>query len=118
MVRIFKHPLHIMLIHFPSALLPMDVVCYAIYYFTGDTSFAFSSFYALAGAVIAGWIAILFGTLDVVGIKPEKREVIKKALLHGGINVTIIIIYTVMAYSVYKRFPQLPIASVTLLVIK
>src|SRR3954468_372579 len=118
MVRIFKHPLHIMLIHFPSALLPMDVVCYAIYYFTGDISFAFASFYALAGAVITGWLAILFGTLDIISITPEKGEVIKKALLHGGINVTIIIIYTVMVYSVYKRFPQLPIASIKLLVTK
>ena len=118
MLIVFNHPLHIMLIHFPSALLPMDVVCYAIYYFTGNTSFAFASFYALTGAVVTGWLSILFGTLDIVSIAPENREAIKKALLHGGINVTVIIIYTVIAYSIYKRFPQLPVASITVLVIK
>src|SRR4051812_40536102 len=118
MVTVFKHPLHIMLIHFPSALLPMDMVCYAIYYFMGDTSFAFASFYALAGAVVTGWLSILFGTFDLISITPEKREVMKKALLHGGINITIIIIYTVMVYSVYKKFPQIPAASMTVLITK
>ncbi len=107
-----------MLIHFPSALLPMDVVCYAIYYFTGNTSFVFASFYALAGAVVTGWLSILFGSLDIISIAPENRQAIKKALLHGGINITIIIIYTVMACSVYKRFPQLPVVSTTILVTK
>jgi uncharacterized membrane protein len=118
MVTVFKHPLHIMLIHFPSALLPMDVVCYAIYYFTADTSFAFASFYALAGAVLTGWLSIVFGTLDLISITPDKGEVMKQALLHGGINITIIIIYTVITYSVYKGFPQMPAASMTILVIK
>src|SRR4051794_27838352 len=118
MVTVFKHPLHIMLIHFPSALLPMDVVCYATYYFTDDTSFAFASFYALAGAAVTGWLSILFGTLDLVSLTPEKESAMKKALLHGGINITIIIIYTVMAYPVYKKFPQMSAASMTVLVIK
>jgi len=118
MVTIFKHPVHMMLIHFPSALLPMDVVCYVIYYFTGDTSFAFASFYALAGAVVTGWLSIILGTFDLVSIPPGKGEVMKKALLHGGINITIIIIYTVIFYSGYKRFPPIPAASMTILITK
>lgn len=118
MVKVFKHPLHIMLIHFPSALLPMDLVCYAIYYFTGDTSFAFASFYALTGAVLVGWLAVIFGALDLVSITPERSRVMQKALLHGGINVTIIIIYTVLVYSAYKHFPLLPNASLAVLIAK
>src|SRR5690349_8452568 len=107
MVTLFKHPIHVMLIHFPSALLPMDLVCYAIYYFTGDASFAFASFYALAGAVVTGWLSVVFGAMDIISIPPEKRTVMQKALLHGGINAIIIIVYTVLTYSVYKSFPAI-----------
>jgi uncharacterized membrane protein len=107
-----------MLIHFPSALLPMDVVCYAIGYCRGDNSFAFASFYAMAGAVITGWLAVIFGALDITGIAPEKEEVMKKALLHGSINATIIIAYTVLAYSAYEHYPALPGASATVLIAK
>ncbi len=54
-----------MLIHFPSALLPMDFVCYGLLYYTHQTSFAYASFYALFGAVVLGWAAALFGILDI-----------------------------------------------------
>lgn len=118
MVKVFKHPLHIMLIHFPSALLPMDLVCYAIYYFTNDTSFAFASFYALAGAVTTGWLSVITGALDMISIPSTNNEVLKKALVHGGINATIIIVYTVIAYSAYKHLPVLPSISMPVLVIK
>lgn len=117
-MKIFGHPVHIMLIHFPSALIPMDFVCYALQYYTHQPSFAFASFYALVGVVATGWAAVLFGILDTAEIPPEKTAAISKALIHGGINVLIIIIYTVLAYNAYKKYPALPEATLTLLAIK
>ncbi len=117
-MKIFGHPLHIMLIHFPSALLPMDFVCYAIYFYTLQTSFAFASFYALVGAVAIGWVAVLFGTLDIIKIPAEKTRTMQKALLHGSINTSVIIVYTVLAYSAYKKFPLLPHATFILLAVR
>ncbi len=42
----------------------------------------------------------------------------QKALIHGGINVSVIIVYTIFAYSAYKKYPALPVASLSLLIIK
>ncbi len=117
-MKIFKHPIHIMLIHFPSALLPMDFVCYGLLYHTHQPSFAYTSFYALFGAVVLGWVAALFGILDILKIPPGKTDALQKALIHGGINVSIIIVYTVLAYSAYKKYPNLDDASLSLLIFK
>ncbi len=107
-----------MLIHFPSALLPMDFVCYGLFYYTHQPSFASASFYALFGAVVLGWAAALFGILDILRIPPGKTDALQKALIHGGINVSVIIIYTVLAYSAYKKNPTLADASISLLIFK
>ena len=117
-MKVLKHPLHLVLIHFPSALLPMDFVCYAVYYFTKDDTFAFSAFYAMAGAVVTGWLSIVTGALDMIKIGPDKAYLIQKALLHGGINTTVIIIYSVLAYSSYKVYPQLHMPALTILMLK
>lgn len=117
-MKLFGHPLHIMLIHFPSALLPMDLFCYAVYFYTGQTSFASASFYALAGGVILGWAAVLFGALDLIKIPADKLQALKKALWHAGINISVIIIYTVLAWIGYKNYPAMSKATVPLLAIK
>lgn len=107
-----------MLIHFPSALLPMDFVCYALQYYTHQTSFVFASFYALVGAVVIGLIAVFTGVLDISRIPPEKTGALNKAFAHGGINTFIIIVYTALAISLIEEYPSLPDATLTLLVTK
>lgn len=107
-----------MLIHFPSALLPMEFVCYGFHYYTKDASFLFAAFYALAGAVGIGWIAIVAGIWDATRIRPEKAEAIAKAVTHGAINLSVIVAYTVLAYIAYKKYPLLPGATLTLLAFK
>ena len=117
-MKVFGHPLHIMLIHFPSALFPMELVCYALYYYTGQASFAQAALYAMTGGVALGWLAAIFGGMDMLKIPSDKIEIMKKALLHGCINVTVITVYTVLAYSLFKKYPDLPKATITLLIVK
>ncbi len=117
-MKVLGHPLHIMLIHFPSALLPMEFVCYTLYYLNGDTTFGFSAFYAMTGAVVLGWAAVLFGALDLLKIPENKPAVLTKALLHGGINSSILIVYNIFAYSIFKNYPELPPAGELLLIAK
>lgn len=115
-MKILGHPIHIMLIHFPSALFPMELVCYSLYYYTGQASFGTAAFYALAMGVVMGWLAVLFGSIDLVKIPADKPAVLKKALLHGSINSTVLIVYTIFFYSLYKKYPVLPAASMGLLI--
>lgn len=117
-MRILGHPVHVMLIHFPSALFPMELVCYALLFFTGQKSYAEAAYYAMTGAVAMGWLAVLTGALDLAKIPPYKPVVIKKALIHGGINSSVLLIYTVFVFLVSRRYPTLPEASLSLLITK
>ena len=117
-MKIFGHPVHIMLIHFPSALLPMDFMCSFLGYYTGNTSFTDASFFAMAGAVILGALAIVTGAFDLIGLVENKPLAVKKALIHGGINATVIMAYSILAFRAYKQFPDLVQDPVVILVIK
>lgn len=117
-MKVLGHPIHIMLIHFPSALFPMELICYIIYYVTGQVSYGQAAFYAIAGGVGLGWMAVFFGAMDLLKISPERTEIIKKALIHGSINITVVIIYTVFFYSLYRKYPILPTASLGLVITK
>lgn len=117
-MKIFGHPVHMMLIHFPAALFPAECVCYGLFYFTGKPSFADASYYSMLGGVSMGWLAVIFGAMDLLKIPRDKRKVITKALIHGSINTTVLIVYTVVAYSLYKKYPVLPRADVLILTMK
>jgi uncharacterized membrane protein len=117
-MKILGHPIHIMLIHFPSALLPMDLACSALGYYTGNSSFTDASFFAMAGAVLFGSLAIITGTFDLLGLIEGKPHALKKALIHGGINATVIIAYSILAFRAWKQFPELTQDGIGLLVLK
>jgi uncharacterized membrane protein len=117
-MKILGHPLHIMLIHFPSALLPMDLVCSLLGYYTGNSSFTDASFFAMAGAVVLGGLAIITGTFDLIGLVDNKPLALKKALVHGGINATVIIAYSILAFRAWKEFPALSQDGVGVLIFK
>ena len=117
-MKIFGHPLHLLLIHFPSALFPMETVCYALFYFTGAASYGEAAYYAAIGGVGLGWLAMLFGAWDLIKIPPERDTVIKTALIHGSINGAVLIGFSVFAFAAFKKFPELSPARFSVLVIK
>jgi uncharacterized membrane protein len=97
-MKLFGHPVHMMLLHFPAALLPMEMVCYGILFFTGDKHFALPAFYAMSGGIVLGWLAIITGATDLLAIPRSKADVIKRALLHGSINTIVLTGYSVFWY--------------------
>ncbi|HNP08128.1 MAG TPA: DUF2231 domain-containing protein [Cyclobacteriaceae bacterium] len=117
-MKILGHPVHLMLVHFPAALFPIECLFYALLVYTGHLDYAFVSFCILLCGVGFGWVAAIFGALDMASISSEKVDVIKRALIHGSINGTVLIAYTVMAYSLYLSYPSLPEGSVFMLVFK
>lgn len=106
-MKIFGHPVHVMLVHFPSALFPMDLVCSIIAYAYDINSFAYASFYAMVGGVVLGGMAILAGGIDLLGVAKDKPRLVVKVLIHGSINTTVVIGYSVIAFLAYKSYPQL-----------
>lgn len=117
-MKVFGHPLHIILIHFPSALFPMDFVCSFLGFYTGNISFVSTSFYAMAGGVALGALAIIAGVADLITVVKDKPTAVKKVLIHGSINTVVIIAYSVLAYIAYKQYPQLTADSLSKIIIK
>ena len=108
--------MHIILIHFPSALLPMECVCYALYYFRHNFTFGYAAFYSMTGGVLIGWMAAVTGLLDLAKISQEKSRALNTALAHGTINVTVLIVYSIFLYKAWKQPEAAP--TLTALIVK
>jgi uncharacterized membrane protein len=117
-MKILGHPVHIMLIHFPSALFPMDFVCSAFALYTGNPSFTHAAYFAMAGGVMLGALAVVTGLFDLTGLIESKPMALKKALIHGGVNTMVVIAYSVLAYRAYQTFPGLAADTTALLIFK
>jgi uncharacterized membrane protein len=117
-MKILGHPVHIMLIHFPSALFPMDLLGSWLGRRTGDLAFTNAAFFAAAAGVIIGWLAGVFGALDLLRVNTEQPASLKKGLLHAGINVMVLAGFTLLVYRSWKMYPALAADSTALLIIK
>ncbi len=115
-MKLFGHPVHMMLVHFPAALFPMDLVCSFLALQTNGAGLKEASFCALSGGVGLGWLAVVFGTWDMWKIKDVEVKI--KALVHGGINISVLTGYTVLVATAIKQYPQLPTDSWVKVILK
>ena len=111
------HPPHLVLVHFPAALLPMDLVCAALGWYTHNATFTAAAYYALAGGVGAGWLAVAFGFMDLTRIPSERKAVLSTALLHAGLNTGVLMGYSVLFFLEWKQ-PVLVPATLGVLSVK
>jgi uncharacterized membrane protein len=116
-MKILRHPLHVMLIHFPTALLPMELVLSFLFYRTGNTSYGSAAFYCLAAGVGTGMLALITGFIDLVMIRNNKTA-LNVAFIHGGINATALLAYSVFAYKGWTLYPSLQTPNTLSLAVK
>lgn len=95
-MKIAGHPIHLMLVHFPSALFPMDCVCSLLNFYTGNTSFYSAALYAMTGGVYLGWLASAFGAVDLFSGKMKDEKVVNTGFIHAGFNIAMLLVYTVL----------------------
>lgn len=104
-MKMFGHPLHLMLVHFPSALLPMDVVFSILGYYRKDPSFLTAAFFCLVAGVLAGIVAFVTGLFDLLRIPKEKKTATGTAIIHGFINTMVVLFFGVFAYKAWQEYP-------------
>jgi uncharacterized membrane protein len=117
-MKVLGHPLHVMLIHFPIGLLPMEFVLSGLAYIYQEPLFATAAFYCAVGGVATGYVAMLTGLLDLIAIPKENRMAMGTGLLHGFINGLVVLVYTVFAYKVWQVYPKVEVPSLIVLLIK
>ncbi|MFC5271364.1 DUF2231 domain-containing protein [Adhaeribacter terreus] len=116
-MKLDYHPPHLILVHFPSALFPVEFAFAAIGYYRHDLSFSNAAFYVLAAGVLLGWLAAFAGLIDLSRIPKEKATGQRTGLIHGGLNVLVLSGYTVLAILQYKA-PEISYATVPQLLLK
>jgi uncharacterized membrane protein len=117
-MKFFGHPIHALLIHFPTALLPMDAALAFFSYYEQEPMFARAGFYCLVAGVAMGYLAIITGLIDLLIIAKEKSPALNSAFIHGMINGSLILVYTVFVYKGWKAYPLIELPSVTMLFVK
>jgi len=117
-MKLFGHPIHVMLIHFPAALLPMDFVCALLSKYLHHSGLAEAGHYAAFGGITLGAVAITTGMFDLVEVSRENSSSLNKALIHGGINSVVLVGYLMVMVPAWNAYPSITIDSNWILVIK
>jgi uncharacterized membrane protein len=92
--KIAGHAAHPMFIVFPLALFTMGVVLDIVYFATRDPIFANAAMWDIAGGIVGGLIAAVFGAWDWLAIPSGTRAKVIGAW-HGGGNVIITVLFLV-----------------------
>src|SRR5919112_4010202 len=100
--KLLGHPVHPMLIVLPLGLFIGAVVFDAIYLWRGTESLASVGYWNIAGGVVAGLLAAVFGFIDWLAI-PSGTRAKRIGAIHGGGNVVVVLLY---ALSWYTRMPS------------
>ena len=90
--KAFGHPIHPMLIVFPLGLLVTAVIFDLIYLFTRIDFFPIASYYNIAGGIIGGLAAAVFGFIDWLAI-PANTRAKRIGLFHGLGNVVLVVLF-------------------------
>ena len=116
-MKLNYHPPHLILVHFPAALFPVEFAFTIIALYKQDPTFNYAAFYALGGGVIMGWLAVMFGFVDLVRIPDTRSNVRAKALIHGSVNTVMLIGYSVLFFLQWKA-PEITYSSTPILLLK
>ena len=92
--RLFKHPIHPMLIPLPIGLWIFSLVCDLVYRFLSDSLIWDDvAFYTMAGGIVGALLAALPGFIDFLSLQdPTVRRV---AFTHMLVNLTTVALYAV-----------------------
>src|SRR5688572_27700201 len=92
--KLLGHPIHPMLIVLPLGLFITAVVFDALYLWLGTPAFATVSYWNIAGGVVGGLLAAVFGVIDFLAI-PDGTRAKRIGRLHGGLMVLVVLSFAV-----------------------
>ncbi len=92
--KAFGHPIHPMLIVLPVGLFLMAIVSDILFLITRSSIFPVVSFVDIAGGVIGGLLAAVFGFRDWLAI-PNGTRAKSIATIHGIGNVVVVVLFAI-----------------------
>jgi len=95
--NISGHPIHPMLVTIPIGLWIFSLVADLVALRSGDPeTWSTVAYYALCGGIVGALLAALPGLVDLLSL--HDRAIKKTALIHMGINLTVVALYLVNAW--------------------
>src|SRR6476661_754838 len=110
--RLFGHPVHSMLVHFPSGLFPVSLIFDILGVIFQNHCLACAAFYSIFAGIILGFIAVIFGAIDYIRLSPSDTAW-NKASLHALLSITWLLIFAVVLGLKLKHFPLISIGTWT-----
>jgi len=104
-MKLFGHPVHPLFVHFPTALLPMDLGLTILYKSTGNASLYQAGVYCLSAGTAIGLFALMTGIIDLLAVPRSDKKAIGLALYHGCINGLVVMVFGIIAYKAWLAFP-------------
>jgi uncharacterized membrane protein len=95
--KILGHPIHPILIVFPVGLLLTGLVFDILYLVFGNPEFPHAAYWMIAGGLLGGLAAAVFGAIDWFAIPADTRAK-RIGLLHGVGNVVVVLLFAVAFY--------------------
>ncbi|HYT66061.1 MAG TPA: DUF2231 domain-containing protein [Vicinamibacterales bacterium] len=92
--KLLGHPIHPMLIVLPLGLFISVVVFDGLYLWRGDEALAAVGYWNIAGGILTGLLAAVFGLIDWLAI-PGGTRAKRIGLLHGGTNVVVVAAFAI-----------------------
>ncbi len=108
--RIAGHPIHSMLVHFPSALFPISLVFDILSIIMQNTCLACAAFYCIAAGILLGMAAAFVGAMDYSRLS-STHPAWNKASLHALLNVTWLILFSIIFGLRVKQYPNFGLAT-------
>jgi uncharacterized membrane protein len=90
--KLLGHPIHQMPIVIPLGLFVSAVAFDAVYVWRGSAVFSTTAFWNIAGGIVGGLLAAVFGLIDWLAI-PSGTRAKKIGLLHGISNVVMVLTF-------------------------
>jgi uncharacterized membrane protein len=112
--KLLGHPIHPMLIVLPLGLFIAGVVFDAMYLWRGNATFATVGYWNIAGGIIGGLLAAVFGLIDWWAI-PAGTRAKRIGLLHGGSNVIVVAAFALVWWMRTGSVDTAPTAGIFLI---
>lgn len=108
--RLFRHPIHAMLVHFPAALFPTSFLFDVLGYVLNENLWSIIAFYTLMLGLLSGILASLFGMIDYFRLPPV-HHAWKKATSHAFLNIVWIFALGILWGIKAGNLPDIAIAT-------
>ncbi len=107
-MRLFGHPVHVMLVHFPVALWPAHLALHLGASRLPAGVAAIAGFWLLAAATILGWLAAACGAMDLAALaRTNDAARFRSAGVHALVNGLALLGFTAIASFEYRDYPAI-----------